>query len=91
MTSARWTEEQDALLRKMWEDHPTVEIALALGAGKTRNAVIGRAHRLGLRTKSPRPFALPRRAKTRLWTCGNCGMGLNAGSRCSGCGSLPAA
>lgn len=43
-----WTDERVALLRKMWSEGKTAaEIAKELG-GVTRNAVIGKAHRLKL-------------------------------------------
>ncbi len=43
-----WTDERVALLRKLWGEGKTAaEIAGALG-GVTRNAVIGKAHRLKL-------------------------------------------
>lgn len=42
-----WTEEQDDLLRKLWLEKPASHIAARIGS-RTRNAVIGRAHRLGL-------------------------------------------
>lgn len=43
-----WTEERVSLLRKLWgEGHTAAEIAKQLG-GVTRNAVIGKAHRLKL-------------------------------------------
>ena len=48
-----WTDERIATLRKMWEGGATAsEIATELG-GVSRNAVIGKAHRLGLKA---RPF-----------------------------------
>ena len=44
-----WTPARDAVLRQMWNaGHPAREIAEAIGAGLSRNAVIGRARRLGL-------------------------------------------
>lgn len=44
-----WTDEKVALLRKLWvSDQSAKEIAKALGKGLTRNAVIGKAHRLDL-------------------------------------------
>lgn len=52
-----WTEERVELLRKLWtEGHSASQIAAQLG-GVTRNAVIGKVHRLGLsgRGKSTRP------------------------------------
>lgn len=43
-----WTEERVSLLRRLWgEGHTAAEIAKQLG-GVTRNAVIGKAHRLKL-------------------------------------------
>ena len=52
-----WTDERVELLRKLWtEGHSASQIAAQLG-GVTRNAVIGKVHRLGLsgRGKSTRP------------------------------------
>ncbi len=46
-----WTDERIATLRKMWEGGSTAsEIATALG-GVSRNAVIGKAHRLALKAR----------------------------------------
>ena len=43
-----WTEDRVSLLKKLWGDgHTAAEIAKQLG-GVTRNAVIGKAHRLKL-------------------------------------------
>lgn len=56
MTTSGWTEERVELLRKLWtEGHSASQIAAQLG-GVTRNAVIGKVHRLGLsgRGKSTR-------------------------------------
>lgn len=51
-----WTEERIALLTKYWQEGRSAsQIAEALGEGLTRNAVIGKAHRLGL---SSRPSPL---------------------------------
>jgi len=44
-----WTDERVALLEKLWtEGKSAAEIAKALSEGVTRNAVIGKAHRMGL-------------------------------------------
>ncbi len=44
-----WTDERVALLKQLWGEGKTAaEIAKALGEGVTRNAVIGKAHRLKL-------------------------------------------
>ncbi|RKF23558.1 GcrA cell cycle regulator [Altericroceibacterium spongiae] len=46
-----WTEERIETLRKMWEGGSTAsQIAEELG-GVSRNAVIGKAHRLGLKSR----------------------------------------
>ena len=69
-----WTEERIERLKKMWADGATAsQIADELG-GVSRNAVIGKAHRLGLEqrpspvkheekdTKKPAPAAAPKPA-----------------------------
>lgn len=44
-----WTEERVGALKKLWlEGQSASQIAKALGGGVTRNAVIGKVHRLGL-------------------------------------------
>ena len=61
-----WTDERVELLKKLWaEGLSASQIAAQLG-GITRNAVIGKVHRLGLsgRAKSP-SSATPRPRKTR--------------------------
>ncbi len=46
-----WTDERIETLRKMWEAGQTAsQIAEELG-GVSRNAVIGKAHRLGLQSR----------------------------------------
>lgn len=62
-----WTEERVELLKKYWaEGLSASQIANALG-GVTRNAVIGKVHRLGLaaRAKSTRTNTTPRPRKPR--------------------------
>jgi hypothetical protein len=52
-----WTEQRIEMLRRLWGQGQTAsQIAAALG-GVTRNAVIGKAHRLGL-TGRPSPFMM---------------------------------
>ena len=61
-----WTEERVEMLKKLWADGLSAsQIAAELG-GITRNAVIGKVHRLGLsgRAKSPSSSA-PRPRKAR--------------------------
>ncbi len=56
-----WTDERIATLTKMWESGATAsQIADELG-GVSRNAVIGKAHRLGLKA---RPSARTTRSPT---------------------------
>jgi len=48
MEAVGWTDDRVALLRRLWEDGQSAsKIAAQLG-GVTRNAVIGKVHRLGL-------------------------------------------
>src|SRR5437588_10423097 len=64
--SRGWTEPRVDLLKKLWADGLSAsQIAAELG-GITRNAVIGKVHRLGLsgRAKSP-ASTTPRPRKTR--------------------------
>ena len=61
-----WTDERVELLKKLWADGLSAsQIAAELG-GVTRNAVIGKVHRLGLsgRAKSP-SSGMPRVRKAR--------------------------
>jgi GcrA cell cycle regulator len=60
-----WTDERVETLKKMWgEGQSASQIAKELG-GVTRNAVIGKVHRLGLsnRTVGATPAATPAKAK----------------------------
>src|SRR5579875_1150199 len=44
-----WTEERVEVLKRLWlEGFSASQIAKQLGSGLTRNAVIGKVHRLGL-------------------------------------------
>ncbi len=57
-----WTDERVELLKKLWADGLSAsQIAAELG-GITRNAVIGKVHRLGL---SGRAKARPRARRAR--------------------------
>ncbi len=47
-----WTDERIDTLKKLWEKGLTAsQIAETLGEGVSRNAVIGKAHRLGLKSR----------------------------------------
>lgn len=54
-----WTDERVELLKKLWgEGHSASQIAKELG-GVTRNAVIGKVHRLGLSNRTAGTTAKP--------------------------------
>lgn len=55
-----WTDERVELLKKLWSDGLSAsQIAAELG-GITRNAVIGKVHRLGLSNRGPGANGVPR-------------------------------
>jgi GcrA cell cycle regulator len=63
----RWTAEQDELLKKLYEPNATgslsaSQIATEMDCGFTRNAIIGRIHRLGLALRGQRK-ARPRQKR----------------------------
>jgi GcrA cell cycle regulator len=59
--SAEWDEPRTELLKRLWVEGETARtIAEALGGGVTRNAVIGKAHRLGLTGQHGKGTAPPR-------------------------------
>ena len=78
-----WTEERIGKLTQMWEGGSTAsQIAEELG-GVSRNAVIGKAHRLGLKSRpspvkanapstdeAPAPAPKPRAARIRAGSAG---------------------
>ena len=49
-TTSVWTDDRVAEMRRMWMDHPTTEIAAAIGM--TASAVMHKAHRLRLHNKN---------------------------------------
>src|SRR5690349_18971237 len=64
MESMGWTEERVELLKKLWlEGLSASQIAGVLGEGVTRNAVIGKVHRLKL-TGRAKPASSAPRART---------------------------
>lgn len=59
-----WTAERVELLKQMWSDGLSAStIAGRLGAGVTRNAVIGKVHRLGLSGRATPARAAPPRPR----------------------------
>ena len=58
-----WDDEKVEKLKKLWaEGHTASQVAGALG-GVTRNAVLGKAHRLGIAESAPRKLAKDRAAQ----------------------------
>lgn len=58
-----WTNERVDLLKKLWgEGLSASQIALRLGQGVTRNAVIGKVHRLNLSGRAPQAHSSAPRA-----------------------------
>lgn len=56
-----WTDERVELLKKLWMDGLSAsQIAGELGEGVTRNAVIGKVHRLKLSTRAKPATSAPR-------------------------------
>lgn len=51
----KWTDDMKADLIRLWPNHTARDIALHLGAGVTRNSVLGKAFRLGLPRKPQYP------------------------------------
>ena len=61
-----WTPEKEEKLKKLWkEGHSGSQIANILG-NTTRNAVIGKAHRLKLESRTSSKKTEPRSAKTKV-------------------------
>ena len=55
-----WTEDRVERLSRLWvEGRSASQIAAELGEGVTRNAVIGKIHRLGLSGRDPVPVEAP--------------------------------
>src|SRR6202051_4654018 len=63
-----WTDERVELLKKLWADGlSAAQIAAELG-GITRNAVIGKVHRLGLSGRAKSTLGTPRKPRSRSST-----------------------
>ena len=64
-----WTDERVELLGKLWQEGRSAsQIAAELGLGVTRNAVIGKVHRLGLAGRPKPAVAAQVRMKPKLVT-----------------------
>lgn len=65
MTALIWSDDRVEQLKKLWEAGLSAsQIAAELG-NVTRNAVIGKVHRLGLSGRAKSPSAAPRQRKAR--------------------------
>jgi GcrA cell cycle regulator len=54
--NSRWTREQEDLVKRLWADGKSAkQIAIELDCGITRNAVIGKVHRMGLSKRERAP------------------------------------
>ena len=73
-----WTEERVELLKKLWlEGLSASQIAGVLGEGVTRNAVIGKVHRLKLSGRAKPATSTPRvRGSTSGVVCDTASMSL---------------
>jgi GcrA cell cycle regulator len=60
-----WTDERVELLKKLWADGLSASQIAGEFGGITRNAVIGKVHRLGLSGRAKAPSAAPRQRKPR--------------------------
>ena len=62
-----WTDDRVELLAKLWgEGLSASQVAAALGGGVTRNAVIGKVHRLGLSGRAKAGAPAPQRAVAKV-------------------------
>jgi GcrA cell cycle regulator len=83
-----WTEERVELLRKLWmEGFSASQIASELGDGVTRNAVIGKVHRLKLSGRA-KPASVAPRARTAPRTVGTRRLSPQNGARATLSGSV---
>ena len=62
--NTRWTDEKEAILRKMWKEGAScLAVARELGGGFTRSAIAGKVQRLGLdKRRDDAPRAMRRKA-----------------------------
>lgn len=63
MNKPAWTKEEDALLTKLWEKGKQSAPEIGREVGRSKNSVIGRAHRLGLGKKKSGGSRPGRKAK----------------------------
>ena len=61
-----WTDERVATLKKLWADGLSASLIAAELGGVTRNAVIGKVHRLGLSGRAKTNGGGPKRTKKRV-------------------------
>ncbi|SOH94777.1 GcrA cell cycle regulator [Monaibacterium marinum] len=57
-----WTDERVEILKQMWAEGKSASVIAKELGGVTRNAVIGKVHRLGLSNRTAAPAAAPKTA-----------------------------
>ena len=68
MTQPQWTANEDARLERLWNQRDPELSVIEIGrqCGRTKNSVVGRAHRIGLSPRrspiNPDPAPRPSRA-----------------------------
>ncbi len=67
--SAFWTDERVELLKRLWADGDSASsIAKTLNCGFTKNAVLGKVHRLALPMRRPSTVGAASTRRARSWT-----------------------
>lgn len=60
----KWHEEEDRLLTELWRDESIPAATIGERLSRSKNSIVGRAHRLGLPMRKTGPYAgRPRRLK----------------------------
>ncbi|MEO0498326.1 MAG: GcrA family cell cycle regulator [Pseudomonadota bacterium] len=84
MSSVSWTDDRVELLKKLWlEGLSASQIAAQLG-GVTRNAVIGKVHRLGMSGRVKAPSSAPRTPRKKPSSGARSGAGAAGASSSAG-------
>ena len=75
-----WTEDRIELLRRLWQDGLSAStIAREMGGAITRNAVIGKVHRMGLAGRAKTTAQVPTRSKAKPIPGASIGGGTSVG------------
>ena len=80
-----WTDERVELLRKLWQDGLSAStIAREMGGAITRNAVIGKVHRMGLAGRAKTPLQVPTRSRAKPIASASIGNGSAVSAKSNG-------